>query len=366
MIAGGEQKEGEDVKADMQAADTKEFKSETPPRTEEELPVQEQDTKPSEHRGKAATLATPAVRRITKELNVDIADVNGTGKDGRVLKEDVQKFASSQQEQGQAPSQPQAQAAATPVPQAIGEDKVVPLTAVQSAMFKTMTRSLSIPHFLYTDTVDFTSLNTLRKKVNARTSASASQQTSQQQQRTKLSALPFIVKAVSLALIEHPHLNAHLDTSDPTKPKMNHRASHNIGVAVDSPSGLVVPVIRNVQSHSITSLAAEIARLATLAQTGKLAPKDFEGATFTVSNVGSIGGTVVSPVVVAPQVAILGIGRARAVPSFGEDGELVRRDECVFSWAADHRVIDGAGVARCAERVRGLLEGLEGMLVGLR
>ncbi|KAF2094648.1 hypothetical protein NA57DRAFT_68653 [Rhizodiscina lignyota] len=355
VVAGGEEQPQEktDKKTTIEEV---QVKSETISKHDEgKATIQEQDSSAVGQRGKAATLATPAVRRITKELNVEITDVQGTGKDGRVLKEDVQKFALARQEQGQ----PSAQAAAAPIPQAIGEDKVMSLTAVQSAMFKTMTRSLSIPHFLYTDTVDFSSLNILRKKANARTTAS-------QQPQAKLSALPFIIKAVSIALSEHPHLNAHLDTSDPSKPKMNHRASHNIGIAVDSPSGLLVPVIRNVQSHSIASIAAEIVRLSTLAQSGKLAPKDFEGATFTVSNVGSIGGGVVSPVIVSPQVAILGVGRARAVPAFGEAGEVVRREECIFSWAADHRVVDGAGVARCADRVRGLLEGLEEMLVNMR
>ena len=138
------------------------------------------------------------------------------------------------------------------------------------------------------------------------------------------------------------------------------------GVAVDSPSGLLVPVIKNVQDHSIASLSQEITRLATLARNGKLTSADLSGATFTVSNIGSIGGTAVAPVIVMPQVGILGIGKARVVPAFDEAGELVKKEECVFSWSADHRVVDGTECARCAEHVRGLLEEPMGMLVEMR
>jgi 2-oxoisovalerate dehydrogenase E2 component (dihydrolipoyl transacylase) len=127
-----------------------------------------------------------------------------------------------------------------------------------------------------------------------------------------------------------------------------------------------VPVIKNVQNHSIASLAKEITRLADLARTGKLTSADLSGATFTVSNIGSIGGAAVAPVIVTPQVGILGVGRAKVVPAFGGDGELVKKEECIFSWSADHRVIDGAYVARAAEEVRKSIEGVESMLVRMK
>ncbi|KAF2761556.1 branched-chain alpha-keto acid dehydrogenase E2 component [Pseudovirgaria hyperparasitica] len=302
---------------------------------------------------KHATLATPAVRHMIKERNLDITRIQGTGKDGRVLKEDVQKHAAGSHTNTTPPSY----SLSTP-PTPLAEDKTLPLTAVQSQMFKTMTRSLSIPHFLYTDTVSFTSLTPLRRKLNA---------TRQTTNTPTLSSLPFIIKAVSLALEAYPLLNAHLDTtSNTSKPHLIQKAAHNIGIAIDSPAGLLVPVLRNVQAHTITSLAAEIHRLSSLARAGKLSSADLTGATFTISNIGSIGGTAVAPVIVPPQVGILGIGRSRVVPAFGENGELVRREECVFSWSADHRVIDGAMAARCAEMVRGYLEDVETMLVRLR
>lgn len=223
-----------------------------------------------------------------------------------------------------------------------------------------MTKSLSIPHFLYSDTIDFTSLSKVRRAINTHVAASP-------EENMKLSALPFIIKAVSLSLTTFPSINANLDTtSDSLKPTFIHKASHNIGFAVDTPQGLIVPVIRNVQSHTISSLAAEITRLSTAARNNKLSMADLSGATFSISNIGNIGGTTVAPVIVSPQVAILGVGKARTVPAFAEDGSIVRKEECVFSWSADHRVVDGATLARCAESVRSYLEATERMLVKLR
>ena len=309
------------------------------------------DELPSRKLGKFASLSTPAVRHLIKELKLKVEDIKGTGKDGRVTKEDVQKHAERMR------PAPSVSVPESPLPVSVPQqhkDKVRSLTAVQSGMFKQMTRSLSIPHFLYTDTVDLTALNTLRKRFN---------QTRSKEQR--ISLLPFIVKAVSMSLQQYPILNSHLDTSK-EKPHIIYKSQHNIGVAVDSPSGLLVPVVQNVQAHSIESLAAEISRLGALARAGKVTSADMSGATFTVSNIGSLGGTAVAPVVVSPQVGILAVGRTRPVPAFGEDGEIVRKEECVFSWSADHRIIDGATAARCAESVRGLLENIESLLIKLR
>jgi 2-oxoisovalerate dehydrogenase E2 component (dihydrolipoyl transacylase) len=303
--------------------------------------------------GKHKSLATPAVRHLIKEHNLNIEDVPGTGKDGRVLKEDVHTYLSGQFDAPAAASQ-------RPPVEPLGEDKTIAFTHIQRKMFETMTKSLSIPHFLYTDTVDFTSLSRVRRALNSHPSSNGDTAP------TKLSALPFIVKAVSLALSQYPSINAHLDTSNATKPTFTHKSSHNIGVAMDTPQGLLVPVIKNVQSHSISSLATEISRLSSLARSNKLTLSDLSDATFSISNIGSLGGTVVAPVIVSPQVSILGVGRARAVPAFDGEGKVVRKEEAVFSWSADHRVVDGATVARCAELVREYLEGTERMLSKMR
>ena len=144
------------------------------------------------------------------------------------------------------------------------------------------------------------------------------------------------------------------------------RSSHNIGVAIDSPAGLIVPNIKNVSARSILSIAAELSRLSALAKQGKLSPQDLSGGTITVSNVGSIGGQVVAPVLIPGEVAILGIGKSRSIPVFNETGDVVKADVCNFSWSADHRVIDGATMARFSEVVRDYLEQPEMMVLDLR
>jgi 2-oxoisovalerate dehydrogenase E2 component (dihydrolipoyl transacylase) len=251
------------------------------------------------------------------------------------------------------------------------EQKETPLalTRTQEMMFKTMTRSLSIPHFLYADEVDFTSLVELRGRLNKVLFKSGLSDG----QVSKLSYLPFIIKAVSIALYKYPILNARVDVESANgngKPKLVLRSQHNIGVAMDTPSGLLVPVIKNVGSLNILGIAAELARLQSLAVVGKLSPQDMSGGTITVSNIGNIGGTYLSPVVVEREVAILGIGRMRTVPAFsttpGEEDKVVRRQVCNFSWSADHRVVDGATMARAAEVVRAIVEEPDVMVMHLR
>ncbi|KAH9865652.1 hypothetical protein J1614_009238, partial [Plenodomus biglobosus] len=316
-------------------------------------PAQEPSKAPRQP-GKHASLATPAVRHIIKENKLNIEDIEGTGKDGRVSKDDVQRYieACKQSAAGSSVSSTPTPALA-PTQQV--EDQTRTLTPIQAGMFKQMTKSLSIPHFLYTDSVDFSSLTSLRQKYNAG-----------REKADRITPLPIIIKAVSLTLQQYPLINSHLDATNPNKPQIIVKGSHNIGVAVDSPSGLLVPVVKNVQNHSIASLSIEIQRLSGLARDGKLTSADMTGATFTISNIGSIGGTAVAPVIVGPQVGILGIGRAKVIPAFGKNGELVKREECVFSWSADHRVIDGAYVARAADEVRKCIEGVESMLVRMR
>ncbi|KAL2159185.1 hypothetical protein VTH06DRAFT_2617 [Thermothelomyces fergusii] len=329
-------------------------------------------------KGKHATLATPAVRHLSKELKVDISEVEGTGKDGRVLKEDIYKFverrnaASAQAPSPQPAAATQSTGSLAPNVSTAGpqQETRVPLTRTQEMMFKTMTRSLSIPHFLYADEVDFTSLVELRGRLNKVLAKSGPSDG----QVGKLSFLPFIIKAVSMALYKFPILNARVDIDGSGngngKPTLVFRSQHNIGVAMDTPSGLLVPVIKNVGSLNILDIAAELARLQGLANAGKLSPQDMTGGTITVSNIGNIGGTYLSPVVVEREVAILGVGRMRTVPAFstvpGEEDRVVRRQICNFSWSADHRVIDGATMARAAEVVRSIVEEPDVMVMHLR
>lgn len=230
------------------------------------------------------------------------------------------------------------------------------LTAVQSQMFKTMTKSLNIPHFLYTTAADMGAVSAMRSKLNSRA----------QSAEQKVTHLAFIIKALSLSLLHHPLLNAHLNTKDPKKPQLTHKGSHNFGIAIDAPSGLLVPVLKNVQDMSIAEIGTNLRQLGEKARSNKLAPGDFSGATFTVSNIGAVGGGVVAPVISEPQVAILGIGRSRVVPAFDENDELVKREELVLNWSADHRVVDGAECARCAERVKNYLEDPASFITAMR
>ena len=321
---------------------------------EPETPIHQRSESSTKHGG----LATPAVRGLLKKYDVNIAKIPGTGKDGRVLKPDVHKYVASlstSQDSSGSTSPESSPPASTPTEQS---EEPIKLTTIQSQMFKTMTRSLSIPHFLYADEIDITALSALRGRLNA--ASSPPQQ--------KLSYLPFIIKALSLTLLDFPLLNARIDTSSPENvPRLIMRKHHNIGIAMDTPQGLLVPNIKHVQSHSILSLASEITRLHSLARAGSLSANDMTGGTITVSNIGSIGGTYVSPIIASGnEVAILGIGMVRVVPAFGEGGEVVRKEVCNFSWSADHRVVDGATVARVGERVRALVEEPGRMVVGMR
>ncbi|KAI9838227.1 MAG: hypothetical protein M1838_004646 [Thelocarpon superellum] len=349
---------------------------------------------------KHASLATPAVRHLTKELRVEITQVRGTGREGRVMKEDVYKFA-QERDQGRAP---QASSGPTttsePTPQT---EMAASLTPIQAQMFKSMTRSLSIPHFLYSDDVALDALESLRRRLVQPPPAVSPSSSSPP--HPKLTYLPFIIKAVSLALHEYPLLNSRLDTttaSNGSKPRLISRSQHNIGIAMATPSGLLVPNIKDVSRLSIGEIASALSHLQTLASGGKLSTADLSGGTITISNIGSIGGTVVSPILVDSELAILGVGRARVVPAFrdpfsstapprkgtsggswaGGEGrrdtetetetemgmgmEIIKRRIATFSWAADHRVVDGATLAFMAERVRGLVQDPDLMLGLLR
>ncbi|KAF3197596.1 hypothetical protein TWF106_008576 [Orbilia oligospora] len=271
--------------------------------------------------GKYRTLATPAVRRIIKERGLDITMINGTGKDGRVLKEDVERY---------------------------------------STMFKTMTRSLSIPHFLYADEAYIDRLVALRHTINKNLARSGDPSLK------KISYMPFFLKAVSAALEEYPLINCRVDLADEAKPKLVMRPQHNIGVAMDTPTGLLVPNIKNVQQLSILEIASELARLQAAGSAGKLTSADLKGGTITLSNIGNVGGTYVAPVVVTSEVAIMGIGRTKVVPAFDENGTVVPKTVVNFSWSADHRVVDGSTMARMASLVKRYCEEPEILISKLR
>ncbi|KAG0318176.1 hypothetical protein BGZ99_005822 [Dissophora globulifera] len=316
------------------------------------------------------TFATPAVRRVAKESNVDIAQIKGSGKGGRVMKEDVVAYLANGR-QATATSTSSAapiKVAAQQIPR--GEDKVLPLSMIQKAMFKQMTKSLSIPHFGFADEIILDNATLFRTALNAHIAKSPEKYSFK-----KVSYMPIFIKALSLALEQYPIMNACvIDGEEASSAKLKYRAAHNIGVAMDTPNGLLVPNIKNVQSLSVLEIAAELTRLQEAGQRNALSMADLKEGTVSLSNVGMIGGTYLNPVVVTSEVAIAAVGKMQRLPRYkmvtdAETGKLVERvvpQQIVnVSWSADHRVIDGATVARFSEAWKSVVENpflLGGML----
>ncbi|XP_019642083.1 PREDICTED: lipoamide acyltransferase component of branched-chain alpha-keto acid dehydrogenase complex, mitochondrial-like [Branchiostoma belcheri] len=328
-------------------------------------------------------MATPAVRRLAMENKIDLSDVLGTGKDGRILKEDVLNFLAGTQPPKidpdvkpsltpAAPFYPTPEIVPPPpstptptptpapkplpvaaVPTAVGEDKVEPIKGFRKAMVKSMTLSQSIPHFGYCDEVDMTALVELRAELKG----------AAEQYGVRLSFMPFFIKAASMALLQYPVLNA---TVDDKCENMTLKASHNIGLAMDTANGLVVPNVKNVQCLSVLEVAAELNRLQSLGLQGKLGSGDLTGGTFTLSNIGAIGGTYAKPVIMPPEVAIGALGKVQVLPRFGATGEVYAAHILAASWSADHRVIDGATMARFSNLWKSYLENPASMLLHLK
>jgi len=179
----------------------------------------------------------------------------------------------------------------------------------------------------------------------------------------KLSFMPFFIKAASMALTQYPVLNSSVDEACEN---ITYKASHNIGLAMDTNQGLIVPNIKHVQSLSVLDIAQELARLLEAGNKGTLGSKDLTGGTFTLSNIGSIGGTYAKPVIMSPQVAIGAIGRIQVLPRFDHDSNVVKANIMQVSWSADHRVIDGATMARFSNLWKSYLENPSLMILNLK
>ncbi|XP_005878608.1 PREDICTED: lipoamide acyltransferase component of branched-chain alpha-keto acid dehydrogenase complex, mitochondrial [Myotis brandtii] len=312
------------------------------------------------------TLATPAVRRLAMENNIKLSEVVGSGKDGRILKEDILNFLEKQTgailppspkaEIMPPPPKPKDKPLPTPVAKPViftGQDRTEPITGFRKAMVKTMTAALKIPHFGYCDEVDLTELVKLREELKPVASARG----------IKLSFMPFFMKAASLGLLQFPILNASVDESCQ---KVTYKASHNIGVAMDTEQGLIVPNVKNVQARSVVDIAAELNRLQKLGSTGQLSTADLTGGTFTLSNIGSIGGTYAKAVILPPEVAIGALGSIKALPRFNQKGDVYKAQIMNVSWSADHRVIDGATMSRFSNLWKSYLENPASMLLDLK
>ena len=207
-----------------------------------------------------------------------------------------------------------------------------------------MNASLSIPHFGYADEIDVTALQDLRASLKPAAEAMG----------IRLSPLAIMIKAASIALTSHPVLNSSLS---PDSSEIIYHNAHNIGVAMDTPRGLIVPNIKSVQSLSIFEVARELNRLQADGQAGAgLKEADLKDTTFSMSNIGAIGGTYMSPVITPPQVAIGAIGKVQTLPRFDSDGNVAAVKIMEVSWAGDHRIVDGATMARFSNEWKGMLE----------
>ena len=291
---------------------------------------------PVDEAGFAHTHASPGVRRFARELGVDLTKVKGLGPKGRILKDDVQTYVKASL------SRP----AAAPV---TGGLSVLPLPAVDFAKFgatelKPLSRIkkisganlhrnwVTIPHITQNDEADITELEAFRKQMAEEG----------QKQGVRVTLLAFLIKAAAAALKQFPQFNASLS---PDGESLVLKHYYNIGVAVDTPNGLVVPVIRECDKKGVMQLARELAEVSARAREGKLSPAEMQGGCFSISSLGGIGGLNFTPIINAPEVAILGVSRSVMKPSY-RDGQFVPRLMLPLSLSYDHRVIDGAEGAR--------------------
>lgn len=295
-------------------------------------------------------LATPSVRKYAREKGVSLTKVSGTGKNGRITREDVDGFASGG---GAAADQPAAQeksgeasapaAAKASVPAGAREEERVPLKGIRKAIANAMVKSVyTAPHVTIMDEVDVTKLVELRQ--NAKPLA--------EKKGVKLTYLPFIVKALVAATREFPVLNASIDDE---KNEVVYKKYHNIGIATDTDNGLIVPVVADADRKNIWTIANEIKDLAVRGREGKLAPHEMRGSTISITNIGSAGGMFFTPVINWPEVAILGTGRISEKPVV-RGGEIVVGQVMALSLSFDHRIIDGATAQYAMNYIKQLLE----------
>jgi pyruvate dehydrogenase E2 component (dihydrolipoamide acetyltransferase) len=297
--------------------------------------------------------AGPAVRRFAREVGVDLSRVTGTGEGGRITREDVLTIVRSQSQasvttNGNSKTKP---STATHRDQ-WGPVRIEKLTKIRKTIAARMHESwTSVPRVTNFDDADVTDLEKIR----------ASSKDDYAKKGIKLTSLPFVIKAVASALKNHPVLNASID---PANDKIHFKEYVNIGIAVDTERGLVVPSLRGADEMSIPDIARALAQLADNVRDNQFSVADLQGSTFTISNLGAIGGTYSTPIVNTPEVAILLVGRSRNMP-VALDGEIAVRLMMPLSLAYDHRLVDGAAAARFLNEVIDYLEAPSRLLLAL-
>ncbi|WP_053219814.1 dihydrolipoamide acetyltransferase family protein [Virgibacillus senegalensis] len=332
---------------------------------EEEAPAKEEQASESEEKPAAdeqpaasadesdedsdkRVIAMPSVRKYARDNNVKISKVQGSGKNGRVTKEDVDSYlnggqpAAEQTEQQPAEDKTAAPAAAQTVPEGEFPETREKMSGIRKSIAKAMVNSKTkAPHVTLHDEVDVTELVAHRKKFKQVAA----------EQEIKLTYLPYVVKALVSALRKYPILNASIDEN---ADEIVQKHYYNIGIAADTDKGLLVPVVKNADAKSIFAISQEINELAVKARDGKLSPNEMKGASSTISNIGSAGGQWFTPVLNYPEAAILGIGRIAEKPIV-RDGEIVVAPVLALSLSFDHRIVDGATAQMALNQIKRLL-----------
>ncbi|MFZ1830216.1 MAG: dihydrolipoyllysine-residue acetyltransferase [Candidatus Competibacteraceae bacterium] len=303
--------------------------------------------------------ASPSIRRFARELGVDLTRVvQGSGPKGRILKEDVQTFVkqvmSGTSKPEGATGLPAGAMGIPPIPPVdfakFGEIEVKPLSRIKKLSGANLHRAwLNVPHVTHHDEADITEVEAFRKSLAKEA----------EQRGVRVTMLSFLLKACAAALKAHPHFNASLDV---TGENLVLKKYCHIGVAVDTPDGLVVPVIRDVDKKSLFELSADMGELSAKARNKKLGPGEMQGASFTISSLGGIGGVAFTPIVNAPEVAILGVTRSQMKPLWNGK-EFTPRLMLPLSLSYDHRVIDGAQAARLTVTLAGLMSDIRRLLL---
>jgi 2-oxoisovalerate dehydrogenase E2 component (dihydrolipoyl transacylase) len=274
--------------------------------------------------------AAPAVRQRARELGIDLRVVQPSGPDGRIVHADLDAFLNGG---------PRRTAGAGPADDAT---TTTPLIGLRKRIAERLTTAASeIPHITYVEEIDVTELERLRAKLNERRGDDVA----------KLTPLPFVARAIVAAVGEQPHLNA---TYDPAAGLTTHAAVH-IGVATQTPDGLVVPVVSDVQALDVWAIATEIARLAEAARTGKATRDELRGSTITITSLGALGGLVTTPIINHPEVAIVGVNKMQVRPMW-DGSTFVPRTMVNLSCSFDHRIVDGWDAATFVQRLKELLE----------
>ncbi|QDI90650.1 2-oxo acid dehydrogenase subunit E2 [Salicibibacter halophilus] len=286
-------------------------------------------------------IAMPSVRKYAREQNVNISDVQGTGKNGRILREDVDAFMSGSSETEEKEEKSAEKEAAPKAAADVSEERV-PLKGIRKTIANAMVHSKrTAPHVTHMDEVEVSALVANRKRFKPVAA----------EKEIKLTYLPYVVKAYTSALREYPVLNASIDDENE---EIVYKKNFNVGIAADTDRGLMVPVVPEADRKSIFMIAAEVNELAQKAKDGKLSSAEMQGGTSTISNVGSANGSFFTPVINHPEVAILGIGRIEE-KAVVRDGEVVVRPMLALSLSYDHRLIDGVTAQQALNHVKRLL-----------